>query len=160
MLRPMVSVPLKLNLLIICGQCLGGVFGFVWSTIAYFSFGHPTSSLFQVGQYVKATNCNSLWRCGTPLLPHAGCPIPRYWIPLDMRERRKQSRCPIPEIQDSDDYEAVVQAADSQQATNHSLSSRSQKRLRAYHLLKLPWAYIVTWIMPGIYDFINGRKHT
>ena len=40
------------------------------------------------------------------LLPHAGCPIPRYWIPLAMRERRKQSRCPIPEIQDSDDYEA------------------------------------------------------
>ena len=50
----------------------------------------------------------------------------------------------LPEIQDSDDYEAVVQAADSQQATNHSLSSRSQKRLRAYHLLKLPWANIVT----------------
>ena len=76
-----------------------------------------------------------------------------------MRERRKQSRCPIPEIQDSDDYEAVVQAADSQQATNHSLSSRSQKRLRANHLLKLPQANLVTRIMPGIYDFKNGRKH-
>ena len=158
----MVSVPLKLNLLIICGQCLGGVFGFVWSTIAYFSFGHPTSSLFQVGQYVKATNCNSLWRCGAPLLPHAGCPIPRYWIPLDMRlwEAQTEPVSDLPEIQDSDDYEAVVQAADSQQPTNHSLSSRSQKRLRAYHLLMLPWANIVTWIMPGIYDFINGRKHT
>ena len=160
----MVSVPLKLNLLIICGQCLGGVFGFVWSTIAYFSFGHPTSSLFQVGQYVKATNCNSLWRCGTPS-SSAACRLSDPAI-LDssgyetLRGANRAGVRSLPEIQDSDDYEAVVQAADSQQPTNHSLSSRSQKRLRAYHLLKLPQANFVTWFMPGIYDFINGRKHT
>ena len=155
----MVSVPLKLNLLIICGQCLGGVFGFVWSTIAYFSFGHPLSFKWgnTSGQQI-ATLSEGVARlfCRMPAVRSRDIGFLWIWD----SERRKQSRCPIPEIQDSDDYEAVVQAADSQQATNHSLSSRSQKRLRAYHLLKLPQANFVTWFMPGIYDLKNGRKHT
>ena len=150
MLRPMVSVPLKLNLLIICGKCLGGFLvlfeaqlptfpsviqpplSFKWGNaseqqIATLSEG--VARLFCRMPAVRSRDIGFLWIWERGA-NRAGVRSQRYKIPTTMRR---------------------VKAADSQQATNHSLSSRSQKRLRAYHLLKLPQANLVTWFMPGIY---------